>query len=187
MVQTQQFQRTASKLIGTDEEQKYVPQGHDILATNNSVRISYYYSRAYTSFMYRSYDGTKENMEKYLTCIGDIWVNLFFAHALQAFYIGLISFWLARKSREEQHWYQRGNNSKLALKRWAESSQWTFEDKWLLLEAEESFCNNDFEAAQTYYEKAVSSAKNHKVRCEQTRVLMWGASIFTYVIFCFLY
>jgi hypothetical protein len=33
-----------------------------------------------------------------------------------------------------------------------------------LLEAEESYCKNDFEAAKTYYEKAVSSAKDHKVR-----------------------
>ncbi len=59
---------------------------------------------------------------------------------------------------------ERGNKSKLALKQWAESSQWTFENKWYLLEAEESFCNNDFEAAKTYYDKAVLSAKSHKVR-----------------------
>jgi hypothetical protein len=151
-------------LIGTYAEPKHVSADEqDILATNNSVMTSDYYQKAYISFMFRSYDDTKENIEKYLGCVGNTWANLLFAHAVHAFYTGLISFWVARKSREQQ-WYHRGKESKLALKRWAESSKWTFENKWCLLEAEESFCNNDFEAAKTYYEKAVTSAKNHKVR-----------------------
>jgi hypothetical protein len=173
MIQTQYQQRTVFKLIGTDEEPKYVSsEEQDILATNNSVRTSYYFQKAFSSFMFRSYDDSKENIEKYLACISNTWANLFLAHAYHPFYVGLISFWLARKSRDEQQWHQRGNKSKLALKRWAESSRWTFENKWYLLEAEESFCNNDFEAAKTYYEKAVSSAKSHKLRgCEQMRML----------------
>ena len=92
------------------------------------------------------------------------WANLFLAHANNAFYIGLISFWLARKSTDGQQWYERGVKSKLALKKWAKSSKWTFENKWYLLEAEESYCSNDFEAAKTFYAKAASSAKDHKVR-----------------------
>jgi hypothetical protein len=164
-VQMQNFLHSIFKLIGTDEEPKHVSSEEQvILATNNSVATFCYYQRAYTSFMFRSYDDTKENIEKSLACIGSTWANLFIAHAYHAFYAGLISFWLARESREEQQWYQRGNQSKLALKRWTQSSQWTFENKWYLLEAEESFCNNNFEAAKTYYEKAVSSAKSHKVR-----------------------
>jgi hypothetical protein len=170
MMQSQYVQHSIFKLIGANEEPKHVSAvEQNILATNNSVRTSYYFQKSFICFMFRSYDGTKENIEEYLACISNTWANLFLLHAYHAFYTGLISFWLARKSREEQHWYQRGNNSKLALKRWAESSKWTFESKWYLLEAEESFCNNDFEAAKTYFEKAVLSAKNHKVRgCEQT-------------------
>ena len=173
MVQIQYAQHSIFKLIGTDEETKYVSsEEQNILATNNSVRTSYYFQKAFISFMFRSYDNTKANIEKYLARIGNTWANLFLAHAYHAFYVGLISFWLARKSRDGQQWHERGNKSKLALKQWAESSQWTFENKWYLLEAEESFCNNDFEAAKTYYEKAVSSAKSHKVRgCEQMRML----------------
>ena len=164
-VQTQTQQRSVLRLIGTDEEVTQVSaEEQNILATNNSVMASYYFQGTYTSFIFRSYDGTKENIEKYLACIGNTWANLFLAHAYHAFYIGLVSFWLARKSREEQQWHQRGNTSKLALKRWTESSQWSFENKWYLLEAEESFCNNDYEEAKAYYEKAISSAKNHKVR-----------------------
>jgi predicted ATPase len=144
LVQTHCVQRSLFKLIGTDEEPKYVSaEEQNIFATNNSVMTSYYYQKAYISFTFRSFDDTKENIEKYLACIGNTWANMFFAHAYQGFYVGLISFWLARKSREEPQWHERGNKSKLALKKWAESSMWTFENKWYLLEAEESFCNND--------------------------------------------
>jgi predicted ATPase len=165
MVQTQYVLHSILQLIGTDEEPKNdSDEEQNILATNTSVMASYYFHKAYISFMFRSYDGTIENIEKYLACIGNTWANLLLAHAYHAFYIGLISFWLARKSRDGQQWYERGNNSKFALKKLAKSSLWNFENKWYLLEAEESYCKNDFEAAKSYYEKAVSSAKDHKVR-----------------------
>jgi hypothetical protein len=172
-VQMQYQQHFILKLVGTDEETKYVSaEEQTILATNNSVRTTYYFHRARTSFMFRSYDDTKENTEKYLGCIRNTWANLFLAHAFHAFYVGLISFWLARKLKEERQWHEMGNKYKLVLKKCAESSQWTFENKWYLLEAEESFCNKDFEAAKAYYEKAISSARSHKVRgCEQTCLL----------------
>uniref|UniRef100_A0A7S2KE53 Uncharacterized protein n=1 Tax=Skeletonema marinoi TaxID=267567 RepID=A0A7S2KE53_9STRA len=162
MTQLQYIQHSVFKLIGTDEEPKYVAEGQNVLATNNSVKTTYYYQKAFISFTFRSYDGTKENIGKYLACIGNTWANLFINHAFHAFYIGLISFWLARKSKDGQHWIERGKSSKLALKKWAESSSWTFENKWYLLEAEESFCNNNYDAAKTYYDKAISSAKDHK-------------------------
>ncbi len=121
--------------------------------------------------MFRSYDDTKANIEKYLARIGNTWANLFLHHAFHAFYVGLASFWLARKSRDgqqqqqqHQQWQERGKLFTLALKKWAESSHWTFENKWCLLEAEDAYCNNDFEAAKKYYGKAISSAKDHKVR-----------------------
>jgi len=146
-VQAQYALHSVFKLIGTDEEPKHISaEEQKILATNNSVMASYYFQKAYISFMFRSHDDTIVH------------------HAYHALYIGLVSFWLARKSRDGQQWYERGNDSKLALKKWAESSIWTFGNKLYLLEAEESYCNNDFEAAKTYYEKAVTSAKNHKVR-----------------------
>eukprot|EP00986_Skeletonema_menzelii_P007042 scaffold2704_cov162-Skeletonema_menzelii.AAC.2 len=163
MMQLQCIQRSVFKLIGTDEKPKYESaEGENILATNNRVMTSDYFQRAYTSFMFRLYDDAKHYTEKYLNCIVNTWANLFFQHAYHAFYMGLISFWLARKSRDGQLWHERGTRSKLALKKWAESSKWTFENKWYLLEAEESYCNNDFDTAKLLYEKAISSAKDHK-------------------------
>eukprot|EP00985_Skeletonema_marinoi_P033668 scaffold41844_cov153-Skeletonema_marinoi.AAC.1 len=79
--------------------------------------------------MFRSYDDSKHYAEKHLACIDNTWANLFHHHAVHAFYIGLISFWVARKLKDGQQWHERGKRSKLALKKWAESSQWTFQNK----------------------------------------------------------
>jgi predicted ATPase len=167
MIQMQQFRRSIFKLIGIEEEPNYGSEEESILATNNSVlRVSCFH-KAYVNFMFRTYGETKEYAEKYIACRDKTWATLFYAEAVQALYIGLISFWLARMSRsqeEHQQWYQVGNKAELALKRWAESSQWTFENKWYLMRAEDSFCNNDFVAAESFYEKAISSAETHKVR-----------------------
>ena len=166
VIHLQQVKRSLFKLIGVEEEPKYdISEEQSILATNNSVLKSYWFHKAYISFMFRSYDDAKECAEKFLAYRDNAWANMLLADSVHAFYIGLASFWLARRSREEQQlWYDRGNQSKLALKRWAESSRWTFENKWYLLEAEESYCNNDFKTAESFYEKAVSSANAHKVR-----------------------
>jgi hypothetical protein len=141
MLQSQYTLHSIFKLIGTDEEPKkhFSDEELSILATNNSVMTTYYYQKTYISFMSRSYDGTKANIEKHLACVSNTWANLFLHHAFQAFYVGLISFWLARKSRnghQQQQWYERGKSSKLALQKWTESSRWTFENKWHLLKAE---------------------------------------------------
>ena len=75
-----------------------------------------------------------------------------------------MSYWVARNSSDREQWYERGNKSKLALKKWAETCSWNFENEWYLLEAEEAFCNGNVDDAKAYYEKAVTSAKDHKVR-----------------------
>jgi len=165
LVQHQQVQRSIFKLTGTAEESKYVSEEQILLATNNSVLVSYHFHEAYNSFMFRSYDDTKECAEKYFACRGNSRANLLFAEAASSFYAGLMSFWIARKSREErQMWYDWGNKCEVALKRWTESSRWTFENKWYLLQAEEAYCNDDLEAAKSFYKKAISSAREHKVR-----------------------
>jgi predicted ATPase len=164
LVMHQPIQRSIFKLVGSEEKQKYIIEEQNIIARNNSALRSYCFQKAYISFIFRSFDDTKIASESYFACSETTWANLLLNHAPHTFYIGLISFWVARKSREEQQqqWYQRGNTSKLALKQWAESSRWNFEHKWYLLEAEEAFCNSEFESAKFFYEKAISSATDHK-------------------------
>jgi predicted ATPase len=164
LIHSQWVQRSIIKLIGAEDDLKYFSEEQQILVTNNSALKTYCYQKAYISFMFRSYDDTKYYAMKYFVCSDKAWANtLFVNHSVHAFYMGLISFWVARTSRE-QEWNERGNDFKSALKRWTESSEWTFENKWYLLEAEESYCNRNFVEAKSFYEKAISSAKKHKVR-----------------------
>lgn len=164
LIQLQQLQRSMLRLTGTYEEDgpKYAAEEQEILTSNNSALKTHFFHLAYINFMFRSYEDTKDYIEKYFACSEKAWAALFMNHAVHAFYIGLISFWVARKSSNEQEWNVRGSKSKAALKQWAQSSRWTFENKVYLLEAEESYCNNDFDAAKTFYDKAISSAKEHK-------------------------
>ena len=48
------------------------------------------------------------------------------------------------------------------MKKWAESSQHNFQAQAYLLEAEEAFSNNEAERAESLYEMAMSSAKEHR-------------------------
>ena len=165
IVQLHCCQHAVFKLEGTDEIPKYVrAEEETIIATNASVRRSHFFWKAYISFMFRSYDDSKHYAEQCRDCFVNTWSFLLVAHSNHTFYIGLISFWLARKSTDGQQWLETGKQSQLALKKWTESSQWTFENKWYLLEAEESYCSMDYARAESFYEKAISSAKHHKVR-----------------------
>ena len=162
LVQIKQVQRGVLKLIGSNEEVT-IPEEETLIASNHSVLKTSCFRKSYISFMFRSYDDAKENVSKFFDCREHAWANLLTNHINHALYTGLISFWVARKSGL-QYWFGRGNECKLTIKSWAESSQWTFENKWYLLEAEESFSNNDYEAAKSFYTQAISSAKLHKVR-----------------------
>jgi len=163
LVHMKQLQRDILRLIGSDEEVT-IPEEEKLIASNNSVLKTFCFGKAYISFMFRSYNDAKENILKFFDCRENAWANLMVADVNHALYTGLISFWVTRKSRDAQYWIARGNESKLTLKRWAESFPWTFENKWHLLEAEESFSHNDYEAAKSFYKQAISSAKLHKVR-----------------------
>eukprot|EP00986_Skeletonema_menzelii_P005636 scaffold2093_cov219-Skeletonema_menzelii.AAC.1 len=160
-IPVQHMQNMVLHLIGLDEEPKDVSAGEENISEN--MKTSYYFQKLYISFIFRMFDDTKAYAEKFLAWnVSNTWVNLWVSYSFYTFYIGLVSFWVARNSRDEEQWYERGNKSKLALRKWAETSQWTFENKWFLLEAEEAFCNGSFDDAKLYYEKAVTSAKTHK-------------------------
>ncbi|KAL3781873.1 LOW QUALITY PROTEIN: hypothetical protein HJC23_005413 [Cyclotella cryptica] len=55
----------------------------------------------------------------------------------------------------------KGQSSNLKCNR-EKGSSWNFESKYLLLQAEEHFCNDNIDDAKFIYDKAISSAKTHK-------------------------
>jgi len=189
LLEIQLVQNSVFKLIGIDEEpnQSSAEEASIVATKNSSVKLTHFFQKSYISFIFRLYDNTKDCAEKYFDCVTSSAVaNLLVWQSFNAFYVGLISFWVARNSRDGDEWHERGNKSKLALKKWVETSQWTFENNWYLLEAEEAFSNSNFHDAKMYYEKAVSSAEAHKVRMNRMRMLSHWLIPWCRILTCFL-
>jgi predicted ATPase len=88
--------------------------------------------------------------------------SLMFGDSEWKYIIGLASYWISRES-EEPHWAEMGGNTaKGAVGGWSKISRWNFEHKLFLLEAEEHFCNRNYEQARNCYEKAIDSAATKK-------------------------
>ena len=133
---------------------------------NPHAAMSSYCQKSFRSFIFRDYDQAKSAVEKYFTYNLKSW-NLVYVHAMQSYYVGLISFWIYRNtichgSREATLWLERGQKSILEMKKWADSSNWNFIDKLHLLEAEEHFSFSNFEYASVSYSNAIAYSKKHK-------------------------
>eukprot|EP00984_Skeletonema_dohrnii_P026784 scaffold16194_cov118-Skeletonema_dohrnii-CCMP3373.AAC.2 len=63
---------------------------------------------------------------------------------------------------DDQEWIARGVECKNAIKKMVESaSSWNFQNKTYLLQAEEQFCDRNFEEAERLYNAAILSSKEH--------------------------
>ena len=82
------------------------------------------------------------------------------------YFEGLASFLLARQSicnvNESAKWIERGLSVSTRMRCWSEHSSWNWEDKLLLLEAENMHTMVEFERASSLYDSAIRSAHEHK-------------------------
>lgn len=80
------------------------------------------------------------------------------------FFDGLIAFQCARRAtyKDSQEWYKRGVVSFKTLLSFSEVSSWNWENKALLLAAENMYTKGDFISAASTYDKAISSANEHR-------------------------
>lgn len=112
------------------------------------------------SFMFREYDQMLASAEQYFSYDINSW-SLIYIHAAQTFITGLSSFALFRKTKDPK-WAEKGSKAKFQMKKWAENCEWNFSNKVHLFEAEQAFCFNDINGAKALYEKAISSAREHR-------------------------
>ena len=87
--------------------------------------------------------------------------SLLYNYTAQAFHGGLAAYWVFRKSNDAK-WAERASLAKFAIKKWADCNEWNFQSKLFLIEAEEAFCYKDIDSAKSLYEKAISSAREHR-------------------------
>ena len=91
--------------------------------------------------------------------------NLLNLHLLIGYFFeGLASFQLARQTcaSESEKWIVRGQSVLKKMRCWSEHSQWNWENKMLLLDAERLFTIGEFNKAGSIYENAIRSAREHK-------------------------
>ena len=78
------------------------------------------------------------------------------------FFEGLASFQLARLNKGTAAWLERGHTAMESLRLWSNYSSWNWENKFLLLDAENKYTEGDFVVAESLYDSAILSAHAHK-------------------------
>ena len=84
---------------------------------------------------------------------------------LGIFFEGLVCFQLARQSNNDERselMEEKGETVLEKMKLWSQHSTWNWENKMLLLEAEQMHTLGDFDSAASFYERSIGSAREHK-------------------------
>ncbi|KAK1734218.1 hypothetical protein QTG54_014985, partial [Skeletonema marinoi] len=125
-----------------------------------------YFAKLSEALLFRELNQAEDAAEKYFSV--DRLVGLPPVMFFGKFYSGLVSFWVARETddndrKESNKWIKRGVECKDKIEKLSVSaSTWNFENKLYLLQAEEQFCSRNFETAETLYDAAILSSKMHK-------------------------
>jgi len=131
-------------------------------SNDDDIPLYSYFQKSYASFMLEEYGNMKESAVEFFKCSAKSWM-LMSNHIFHVLIGGLVSFHIYRETKVS-FWLERGTKYKLQLQLWAkQGSSWTFENKYFLLEAEEHFSNNRLDLARAAYDRAISSAKAHKL------------------------
>ena len=113
------------------------------------------------SFIFRRMDNAERIVRQY--------DEFFSLHAPQqplntihrTFYTGLIALHCLRQT-EEKYWMDISMHAIERMKTWAEASEWNFENKSLLLNAEHHFSIGDFDQATEEYHLSIASSHKHR-------------------------
>ena len=92
------------------------------------------------------------------------------------FFEGLASFWLLRQYTYPQpQWVAMGKSSLIKMSEMEEISQWNYENKSKLLQAEKSYTDGYLVLAEKLYKESIVSAKAHRFIHEEALALeMYG-------------
>ena len=126
---------------------------------NQLVSSVQQFQEMYIHFMFREFDQMKTVAEKYFAVDSVSW-SLLYCHIHYAFYGALVAFWIHRETGEPV-WEERARKRKFTVETLGGHSEWNFEHKLYILDAEEASCD-DPGTAELLYEKAIASARKHR-------------------------
>ncbi|KAL3805300.1 hypothetical protein HJC23_009007 [Cyclotella cryptica] len=113
------------------------------------------------SFMLHNDHAVRKHAEEFFELKKNTWC-MFSGSIVQTLIAGLAAFQLYRETRYPV-WIERASSCTSEMKIWAEQgSTWNFKQKFLMMEAEDHFCNGNIEGAKECYKHAIAYAKLHK-------------------------
>ena len=89
---------------------------------------------------------------------------------LEKFYLGLAAYSIVRRggSDKMESWKATADELTNEMKALSENdSEWNFQQKYFLLEAEKAFTDGNLDLATSFYDKAIEAAKQHRFVNEQ--------------------
>jgi hypothetical protein len=86
---------------------------------------------------------------------------------MRCLFEGVAALSLARQQPKEPKYRVIGEKAVKDMAKFEQMNKWTFENKYLLLQAELHYLNQDYEAAENAYIASIKSAKDHKFMNEE--------------------
>jgi ATP-dependent RNA helicase DDX31/DBP7 len=129
------------------------------------------------SVVFNDYGEMKTSTENFIEFQVPSWV-LLSIHAGHFFIVSLSSFRIYRETHDPL-WAERGKQYKERVIAWKEQgSSWNFESRSFLLEAEDYYSSGNFKSAEVFYDKALSSASQHKFVHEEALICELAANFY---------
>jgi hypothetical protein len=152
------FEISLLTLLGLEDELDQVPED---FKDNLMAASIFHFQTMNVGYLFRRYDQMVASAQEFFGFnILKSW-TIFFSDSCQTFIAGLVSFYVYRTSKDKI-WYGRGQKATEDMRQWADSSEWNFNSKRFLLEAEMAYSENNIQAAESSYDKAILAAKDHR-------------------------
>ncbi len=118
-----------------------------------------YFDRLMLSFWSRNYGEAANYAEKY----SEFHQMRHFPDVFQTLYQGISAFHLARtEDGNGKDWEAVGRNALTKYQDWVHYSDWNWQNKLLLLEAEAYACEGEMELAKSKFQASIDSARKHR-------------------------
>eukprot|EP00984_Skeletonema_dohrnii_P004011 scaffold1374_cov133-Skeletonema_dohrnii-CCMP3373.AAC.2 len=156
ILQTLPLYRTVLAMIGTVDDVPIILGSRSDIETEKERKMSetnlhllkvVHFNKLYVGFMFRRYDEVKQLAVAYDAIASLPFNTILISHSMHVFYWGLINFWIARKTMDVI-WFDRGERAIEKMRSYADCSTWNFQNKLLLLQAEQCFYLEDIESAK---------------------------------------
>ena len=120
--------------------------------------------RVQWAFLFRRFDDISFGENNLLDVLSEEKHQLRVSLVFAVFYEGLLSFQLARQTSNETQikWIEKGVSVLANMQCWASHCAWNYENKMLLLKAENMYTVGQLDEAAELYTRSIRSAHDHK-------------------------